>query len=83
MTRRALFDAALPGDMAVLAREGGTLKVTLHQLPSINASPLTTLAPARPVPLREQQYDVNFFSQASSLSGSTTLTSHENWSPTC
>ena len=58
---------ALLGDMAVLAREGGSLKVTLHQLPSTSASPLTSLAPARPVPLREQQGDVYFFSQASTL----------------
>ncbi len=58
--------AALPGNMAVLAREGGTLKVTVHQLPSMSASPLTTLAPARPAPLSEKQYDVNFFTQVGS-----------------
>jgi len=52
--------------MAVLAREGGTLKVTVHQLPSMSASPLTTLAPARPAPLSEKQYDVNFFTQVGS-----------------
>jgi hypothetical protein len=56
--------------MAVLAREGGSLKVTVHQLPSVSVSPLTTLAPARNVPLPEQQYDVFFMSQARSCSPS-------------
>ena len=64
---RASSYAALAGNMAVLVREGGTLKVTTHQLPSMSASPLTTLPPARPVPLSEQQYDVNFFTQVTSL----------------
>ena len=52
--------------MAVLAREGGSLKVTVHQLPSTSLSPLTTLAPARNVPLPEQQYDVFFMAQVRS-----------------
>ena len=49
----------------MLAREGGSLKVTVHQLPSTSASPLMSLAAARPVPLSEQQCNVYFTRQAS------------------
>ena len=38
--------------------------MTVHQLPTASLSPQTTLAPARDVPLPEQQYDVFFTAQA-------------------
>ena len=49
--------------MAVLARDGGSQKVTFHKLPALAASPLTAMPPGRDVAMPEAVYSVSFQNQ--------------------